>query len=493
MEEFDVYKDIRERTGGDIYLGVVGPVRAGKSTFIRSFMQKLVIPGMKDDPEKSRMLDELPQSANGKTIMTTQPKFVPGEAVRVELGDGIDVNVRLVDCVGYMAEGAEGAFGEDGERMVKTPWSDEEMPFTRAAEIGTRKVIGDHSTIGVVITTDGSITTDLPRSAYTAPEERAVNGLKALGKPFIIVLNTSLPNDPETRKTADALSEKYSASVIVCDVRNMTEEDVTSMFTAALMEFPLVRADFNLSKWLGALPADGPLITDLTTRLRACCADVNKMSEYAELCSGFDGGDSFKQPEVTRISMGDGLIECSVEASDGLFYKALSDECGTEIADDYELMTRVKAMAEAKREYDRLRAALDEVGESGYGVVIPSMAEMTLEEPHIVKRGSQYGVLLKATAPSLHIMRVDIESEVCPIVGTEQQSEELIHSLLDEFANDPSSIWQTDMFGKSLHSLVNENLRNKLNAMPPDTRMKMRRALSRIVNEGKGGILCVLL
>lgn len=493
MEGFDVYKDIRERTGGDIYLGVVGPVRAGKSTFIRSFMQKLVMPNMKDDPEKSRMLDELPQSANGKTIMTTQPKFVPGEAVRVELGDGIDVNVRLVDCVGYMAEGAEGAFGEDGERMVKTPWSDEEMPFTRAAEIGTRKVIGDHSTIGVVVTTDGSITTDLPRSAYISAEERAVGELKALGKPFIIVLNTSLPDDPETRKTAEALEEKYSASVIVCDVRNMTEDDVAAMFTAALMEFPLNGADFELSRWLGALPADNTLIVDLVARLRACCADVNKMGDYGKLQAAFDGGDSFRKPEVSRISMGEGTITLSVETSDGVFYKALSEECGTEITDDYDLMTRVKAMAEAKRAYDRLKSALDEVAETGYGVVIPSMDEMTLEEPRIVKRGSQYGVLLKATAPSLHIMQVDIESEVCPIVGTEQQSEELIRSLLGRFESDPSGIWQTDLFGKSLHSLVNEGLGNKLNAMPPDTRKKMRRALSRIVNEGKGGILCVLL
>lgn len=493
MEQFDVYKDIRERTGGDIYLGVVGPVRAGKSTFIRSFMQNLVMPKMKDDPEKSRMLDELPQSANGKTIMTTQPKFVPGEAVRVELDEGIDVNVRLVDCVGYMAEGAEGAFGEDGERMVKTPWSEEEMPFTRAAEVGTRKVINDHSTIGVVVTTDGSITTDLPRSAYTAAEERAINELKAIGKPFIVVLNTSLPDDPETRKMADALSEKYGASVIVCDVRNMTETDASDMFAAALMEFPLVGADFVLSRWLGALPADSSLVRDLTARLRDCCADMTRMGDYRRLCDTFDGGENFKKPEMTGVSMGEGKIVCSVEASDGVFYKALSEECGVEIADDRDLMTRVKAMAVAKREYDRLEKALHDVGETGYGVVIPSQDEMTLEEPEIVRRGSQFGVRLKATAPSLHIMRVDIESEVCPIVGTEQQSEDLVKYLLSEFESDPASIWETNMFGKSLHSLVSEGLSNKLCAMPPDTQKKMRRALSRIVNEGKGGILCILL
>lgn len=493
MEGFDVYKDIRERTGGDIYLGVVGPVRAGKSTFIRGFMQKLVMPRLADDPEKSRILDELPQSANGRTIMTTQPKFVPGEAVRVELGDGIDASVRLVDCVGYMADGAEGIDGEDGERMVRTPWSDAEMPFTQAAETGTRKVICDHSTIGVVVTTDGSITTDLPRSAYVNAEERAINELKELGKPFVVVLNTSLPSDPETAKTATAMREKYGAPVVVCNALEMTEDDVTAMFSAVLGEFPLALADFRLSRWLGALPADNSLICELTSRLRACCADINKMGDYEKLRSAFDGCGDFKQPEITGIFMGEGRIDCAVEASDGVFYKALSEECGTEIADDFELMTRVKAMAKAKREYDRLEKALSEVNETGYGVVTPSMDEMTLEEPEIVRRGSQYGVRLKATAPSLHIMRVDIESEVCPIVGTEQQSEELVRSLLGEFENDPSGIWETNMFGKSLHSLVNEGLGNKLNAMPPDTQKKMRRALSRIVNEGKGGILCVLL
>ena len=493
MEEFDVYKDIRERTGGDIYLGVVGPVRAGKSTFIRSFMQNLVMPRLADDPEKSRMLDELPQSANGRTIMTTQPKFVPGEAVRVTLGDGLEVNVRLVDCVGYMADGAEGIDGEDGERMVRTPWSDAEMPFTQAAETGTRKVISDHSTIGVVVTADGSITTDLPRSAYTQPEERAVNELKSLGKPFVIVLNTSLPDDAETARTAEAMREKYDAPVIVCDVRNMTEKDATEMFTAALMEFPLVRADFVPSRWLAALPADSPLVRDFTARVRACCEGANKMGDYEKLRSAFDGGDNFEPPTVSRISMGDGTIECSVCTKSGVFYKALSEECGVEIADDYELMTGVKAMAKAKKAYDRLEKALADAEETGYGIVIPTMDEMTLEEPQIVKRGGQFGVRLKATAPSLHIMRVDIESEVCPIVGTEQQSEELVKYLLSEFENDPSGIWEANMFGKSLHSLVNEGLSGKLGAMPPDTQKKMRRALSRIVNEGKGGVLCVLL
>ena len=493
MEEFDVYKDVRERTGGDIYLGVVGPVRAGKSTFIRSFMQKLVLPKMKDDPEKSRMLDELPQSANGKTIMTTQPKFVPGEAVTLSLGEGIDASVRLVDCVGYLAEGAEGVADENGERMVRTPWSDEEMPFSQAAETGTRKVIGEHSTIGIVVTCDGSITTDLPRSAYVNAEERAITELKSLGKPFIVILNSSVPGNAETAKLADAISEKYGAKVMVSDVRNMSEEEITAMFEAVLMEFPLRDADFELSKWLGALPADNSLISGLMTQLREKSSELCKMSDYEKLRGALDGMDDYKPLTVKKVSMGDGRIVCGIEASDGLFYKALSEECGTEISDDFALMSRIKAMAQAKKEYDKLASALAEAEEKGYGVVVPSMDDMMLEEPQIVKRGSQFGVKLKATAPSLHIMKVNIESEVCPVVGTEQQSEELVKYLLSEFENDPKGIWETNMFGKSLHSLVNEGLSNKINAMPPDTQKKMLKALSRIVNEGKGGILCVLL
>ena len=493
MEEFDVYKDVRERTGGDIYLGVVGPVRAGKSTFIRSFMQKLVLPGMKDDPEKTRMLDELPQSANGRTIMTTQPKFVPAEAVTLSLGEGIDASVRLVDCVGYLAEGAEGVSDGEGERMVKTPWSDEEMPFSQAAETGTQKVIGEHSTIGIVVTCDGSITTDLPRSAYVAAEERVINELKALGKPFVVLLNSSVPGSSETQKLAEAIREKHGARVIACDARNITEDEITAMFEAVLMEFPLRDADFELSRWLGALPAENSLIQGLMSRLREKSAELGKMGDYEKLATALDGMDDYKPLVVKKVSLGDGRLVCGVEASDGLFYKALSEECGAEISDDFVLMSKIKAMAHAKKEYDKISAALAEAEEKGYGVVVPSMDDMTLEEPQIVKRGSQFGVKLKATAPSLHIMKVNIESEVCPVVGTEQQSEELVKYLLSEFENDPKGIWETNMFGKSLHSLVNEGLSNKINAMPPDTQKKMLKALSRIVNEGKGGILCVLL
>lgn len=493
MEEFDVYKDIRERTNGDIYFGVVGPVRAGKSTFIRSFMQKLVMPKMKDAPEKDRINDELPQSAAGRTIMTTQPKFIPGEAAHVELEGGIDARIRLVDCVGYMVEGAEGSLDGDKARMVRTPWNDEEIPFTEAADIGTRKVINEHSTIGIVVTTDGSISTELPRSAYVPAEERVVGELKAIGKPFVILLNSTVPNSEETKKMAAAMSEKYGAQVLAMNVLNLSESELIALFRAVLMEFPLKTVDFELSKWLRALPADNSLICGLLEKIKAKARDMCKMRDYESLLDIFADDENFEPIRVKSVSLGYGKITYEIEASSDLFYKALSEECGLDIADDFALMSVIKDLATAKKGYDRIAGALKDVEETGYGVVIPTMNDMTLEEPQIVKRGGQYGVKLKASAPSLHIMRVDIESEVSPIVGTEQQSEELVKSLLSEFENDPKGIWETNMFGKSLHSLVNDGLSTKLNSMPPEAQKKMRRALSRIVNEGKGGVLCILL
>ncbi len=493
MEEFDVYKDIRERTNGDVYFGIVGPVRAGKSTFIRSFMQKLVMPKMKDAPEKERMTDELPQSAAGRTIMTTQPKFVPSEAVSVELEGGIDARIRLVDCVGYMVDGAEGSMDGDKSRMVRTPWNDDEIPFAEAADIGTRKVITEHSTIGIVVTTDGSISTELPRSAYVPAEERVIGELKEIGKPFVIVLNTTIPSSEETRKIAAAMSEKYGAQVIAMDVLNMSEGDIVGLLGGVLMEFPLRTADFELSRWLRALPKDNSLISSLLGKIKSRASGMTKMRDYETILDIFEGDADFEPISVKSISPGSGSIVYEISASPEMFYKALSEECGMQIEDDFALMSVIKELAEAKQGYDRISGALKEVEETGYGVVIPTMEDMTLEEPQIVKRGGQYGVRLKASAPSLHIMRVDIESEVSPIVGTEQQSEELVKSLLAEFENDPKGIWETNMFGKSLHSLVNEGLSTKLNSMPPDAQKKMRRALSRIVNEGKGGVLCILL
>jgi stage IV sporulation protein A len=493
MEEFDIYKDISERTNGDIYIGVVGPVRAGKSTFITRFMEKLVVPKIKSKPIRDRMTDELPQSANGKTIMTTQPKFVPGEAVSIKIADKFDVKVRLVDCVGYLIEGANGHLEADKPRMVKTPWSDEAMPFERAAEIGTKKVINDHSTIGIVMTSDGSIDTEIARTSYVAAEERVVSELRELKKPFVVILNSRAPGSAETVKLGQLLCEKYGVPVIPMDVLNFDERDVLKVFEGILMEFPLKDIEVKIDKWLQALPAENEIITCLITRLMDCAGGMNKMADYAATQNMFAESEYFERIEVTTLDMGVGKVVYTVSPKPELFYRAMSSACGMEIGDDFTLMAYMKEMTHAKREYDKLRAALDEVRRTGYGVVSPSLDEMTLEEPQIVKQGNRFGVKLKASAPSLHIMQVDINAEVSPIMGTEQQSEEMITVMLKDFEEDPKRLWNTDMFGKSLHMLVNESLNNKLAAMPNETQKKMRRTLTRIVNEGKGGIICILL
>lgn len=493
MEEFDIYKDISERTNGDIYIGVVGPVRAGKSTFITNFMEKLVVPHIENEHIKERMKDELPQSANGRAIMTTQPKFVPNEAVPVSIDENTVINVRMVDCVGYLIEGATGHMDGENQRMVKTPWSDEEIPFSRAAEIGTQKVIEDHSTIGIVMTSDGSISTDIPRKAYVDGEERAINELKKLGKPFVIVLNSMYPASEETKKLAQSLREKYSTAVLSLDVLNLKEEDIYELFKNVLYEFPLRDIEIELDKWLQALPMDNPLISEIIASVTDKCGGMCKMSDAEKLTSLFCDNERFCSPIITNVKLGCGRAVFKISARPNMFYKALSEECGMELTDDFSLMASIKELVAAKKEYDKLSVALEEVKRTGYGVVTPTMEDMTLEEPQIVKKGSKYGVKLRATAPSLHIMQVDIQSEVSPYVGSEQQSEEMLKSLLAQFENDPKSLWETNMFGKSLHMMVNEGLNNKLMAMPEDTQKKMRRTLSRIINEGKGGIICILL
>ena len=493
MEEFDVYKDISERTDGDIYIGVVGPVRAGKSTFITNFMNRLVVPKIKSKHVRERMTDELPQSANGKAIMTTQPKFVPGEAVSVNIADNIDIRIRLVDCVGYLIDGATGHLENDKPRMVKTPWSDEAIPFEQAAEIGTQKVITEHSTIGVVMTSDGSIDTELARAAYVSAEERVVNELKSLGKPFIVVLNSKVPQSTETVKLAASLSDKYETAVIPLDVLNMTENDIKDLFAKVLMEFPLRDVEFKIDKWLQALPMDNEIISSLLAKIADKTAAMKKMSDYKAVDEAFVEGSDFASVAVSSVELGKGKVTYELAAKPELFYKALSASCGMEITDDFALMSNMKELVHAKKEYDKISVALESVKKTGYGVVAPSLDEMTLEEPQIVKQGSHYGVKLKASAPSLHIMEVDIAAEVSPVMGAEEQSEDMVKNMLASFETNPKGIWETDMFGKSMHVLVNEGLNNKLNSLPGDTQKKMRKTLSRIINEGKGGVICILL
>ena len=491
MEEYDVYNDIAKRTGGDIYIGVVGPVRSGKSTFITNFMNTFVIPSA-SGYELERMRDELPQSAEGKAVMTTQPKFVPAEAVTVELNDKANISVRLVDCVGYMVDGATGHKDGDGERMVNTPWNDAPIPFERAAEIGTRKVIADHSTIGVVMTSDGSIKTELPREAYVAAEERTVGELKELGKPFVIVLNSAVPGSAETKKLAKALSDKYGNAVIPMNAAKLDKDDVIKLFESILYEFPLRDVYIRSANWIRALDSANPIVADLVEKSTAIAAGKAKMRD----CDGEEialESEFFDSIALEQVELDKGRAVYCIKEKDGLFYRALKEECGIDINDEFDLMASLGDLVKAKKSFDKLSKALSDVAESGYGVVTPTIDEMTLQEPQIFKQGSRFGVKLKASAPSLHIMRVDIETEVCPVVGTEQQSEDLVNYLLSEFEQNPKGIWQTNMFGKSLDSLVNEGLNNKLTSMPVETQKKMRKTLSRIINEGRGGIICILL
>ena len=489
---FDLYQDIAERTDGDVYIGVVGPCRTGKSTFISRFMEELVLPKLPDGPRRDRLADELPQSGSGRTIMTTEPKFIPGEAVEVSLDDTTSVRVRMVDSVGYLVKGALGTGEGEDARMVHTPWSDDDMPFAKAAEIGTRKVITDHATIGMVVTTDGSIT-DLPRSAYVEAEERVVRELKALGKPFIMVLNSARPRAAETLVLRDMLEEKHQVPVMLLNVREMSLDDVRHVLESVLMEFPVREINFHVPAWLSALDRQHWLVAHMTDMIRKAGHQPMKMREALGVTEVFASSEYVEDAQQTKSLPGKGRLSYEVPIKQGLFNKILGEECGTEIHGDAHLLSLMKELVAAKAEYDHIADALHAVRETGYGLVTPAMSELTLQEPEIVRQGSRFGVKLKAQAPSLHLIRVDIETEVTPVVGTEKQSEELVRYLMDEFEQDPARIWQTDFFGKSLHDMVREGLANKLLRMPADAQDKVQETLTRIINEGTGGMICILL
>jgi stage IV sporulation protein A len=492
MEAFDIYKDISERTNGDIYVGVVGPVRTGKSTFIKKFMDLMVLPNLEDSHDKERVVDELPQSAAGKTIMTTQPKFVPNEAVELLINETARMKVRMVDSVGYMVKGAMGHMEDGSPRMVRTPWYDYDIPFEKAADMGTKKVINEHSTIGVVMTTDGTIT-EIPRSEYIEAETKAINELKQLGKPFIVVLNSSTPKDENTIKLREAMQSKYEVPVLLLDIMRLSEKDIKNLLQSILYEFPIKEIYIDIPKWCSALSKDHWFIGELLDRINGSLSNIEKVSDYDDLISSFQDCDYIKNVKAESIMLGEGMVTVSVILDESLFYKVLGEECGYEINGDYHLVSIVKDLVKAKKEYDKIESALESVNTMGYGVVPPSMDELKLDDPEMVKQGSKYGVKLKATAPSLHMIRVDIQTEVSPMVGTEQQSEDLISYLLSEFETDPAMIWSTNIFGKSLHELVREGLSNKLTNMPEDARYKMQETLQRIINEGNGGLICILL
>ena len=486
-----IYTDIAKRTNGSVYIGVVGPVRCGKSTFIQKFIQNFVLENITNKHDRARATDELPQAGDGAMVMTTNPQFVPNDAVKMKIGSTV-MSVRLIDSVGFMVDGAVGAMDNDKPRLVKTPWSDEEIPFTQAAIIGTEKVINEHSTIAIALTTDGSFT-DIPRSNYVDAEKRTISQLKQTNKPYVVILNSARPTDAKTVELANALSEEYSCTVIPMNVNELKKDDVDNIMTEILKEFPIEQINIKLPSWLKPLPPENATIKEVLNEVQNALGDVDRIGEYYTNKVLFENSEHFEPILNSNIEMGNGSISFEVQPKEGLFYKVLSDECGTEIKNDFELVSCLKELTTAKKKFDKISAALNQVEESGYGIVIPSIEEMELKEPEIVRQGGKCGVKLKAQAPSLHIMKVDVETEVSPIMGGYEQSEELVKYLLQEFENNPQGIWQTNMFGKSLESLVNEGLNNKLTSMPVNLQNKLRRTLGRIVNEGKGGILCILL
>lgn len=492
MNNYNIYKDIAERTNGDIYVGVVGPVRTGKSTFISKVMEKLVLPNIADGYDKERTKDEMPQSGDGKLIMTTQPKFVPNEAVKVELDGGVNFSVRLVDCVGYLVKGASGHLEDGKPRMVTTPWSEEEIPFEKAAEIGTKKVITDHSTVAVVVTTDGSIS-DLARDSYVDAEEKVIDELKKTGKPFVIVLNSSHPGSADTQNLAKSLSSKYSVKVIVKNVNEMSIDDVGDVFDGVLRDFPITKIGIKLPKWMQILDYSSEIIRRLIVAVKGVIDSISKVDDIPENIELQGLENDFEGNVERSVDLGQGRVTLAINPKYDLYYRVLSEQCNCDISDEYHLISYIKQMSKAKEQYDKLKDAIEQVEATGYGVVHPTLTDLTLEEPKMYKSGGKFGVKLRASAPSLHIMKVDIETEVNSMVGNEQQSEELVKYLMEEFENNPKEIWDTKMFGKSLYSLVNEGLQNKLLVMPQEVQNKMRRTLGRIVNEGKGGVICILL
>ena len=485
------YEDIALRTNGDIYIGVVGPVRTGKSTFISKFMNELVLPNILDKYNKERMIDELPVSAAGITVMTSQPKFVPNQAVRINL-ENTDMKVRLIDCVGYLINGVSGHMENDKPRQVKTPWKEGTMTFQESAEFGTRKVITEHSTVAVMVTTDGSFL-ELPRANYIESEERVVNELKQADKPFVIVLNSANPNNPETKTLVEDLKYKYNVPVLALNVSMLTKEDIDSIIENLLTQFDIDQIDIEIPNWLEVLEYSNPLIQEIAQTMLSTCANSSKIGELKNISNMLEASENFLPVTAPVVKVGEGKIQFKVESKPELFYKVLSMQCGKEINSDLELVSYIKELSVAKKEYDKISEALESVKETGYGVVQPTFEDMQLDEPKMVKTGGRFGIKLKASAPSLHIMRVDVEAEVSPIVGTETQGEDLVKNLMSDFETNPQAIWQTNMFGKSLNTLVRENLASKLTLMPVDAQRKMRKTLGRIVNEGKGGVLCILL
>ena len=488
--EFNLYRDIKFRTDGEIYLGVVGPVRTGKSTFIKRFMDLLVLPYMENEHEKLRALDEMPQSGTGKTITTTEPKFIPQEAAEVMLQDGINMKVRLVDCVGFMIPGAAGALEEDVERMVKTPWFEEEIPFTQAAEIGTEKVIKDHSTIGIAVFSDGSFG-EFGRNEYREAEERTVQELKQMGKPFLIILNSAKPYSEDTRLTAKELEEKYHVAVLPVNCEQMKQGDVQQILQEALYEFPVSQIEFYMPKWVEMLPNDHEMKQALIETVRELMKSVSTMHQFMKQELTLDC-PYINAVKLEQISLADGTIRIVLEVEESYYYELLSEMMGQKVENEFQLMQILKEFAEMKREYVKVEEALDQVRRKGYGVVAPEKGEISLEEPEIIRHGNKYGVKIKAESPSIHMIRANIETEIAPIVGNEEQAKDLIQYIQDG-RNQEEGIWQINIFGKTIEELVEDGIRSKLYQIGEESQVKLQDTMQKIVNDSNGGLVCILI
>jgi stage IV sporulation protein A len=492
MEERNIYRDISERTNGDIYIGVVGPVRTGKSTFIKRFMDTIVVPNMDSNARRERAIDEMPQSAAGRTIMTTEPKFIPEQAVNVQIAGTANFSVRMIDCVGYIVPSALGYIENDTPRMVMTPWYNDPIPFNMAAEIGTKKVITEHSTIGLVITTDGSIS-DIPREEYAEAEERVVDELKKISKPFIVLLNCIYPESEASKSLAENLQNKYGVPVQPVNCLQMEEKEIRMILVKILFEFPVKEIRIQMPRWVSSLEKDHWLRSSVYSSIQQAAAKVTRIREVADIVNAVGQCEYVSGANALSMELGKGHARVGINLRQDLFYRVLGEKTGVEISDEAGLMDHMMNMAAIKKKYDKIKGAYEDVEQNGYGIVMPGIDELSLEEPEIIRQGGKYGIRLKAAAPSIHMMKTKITTEITPIVGSEQQSQELVEYILKEFEENPAQIWESNIFGKSLHELVNEGLHNKLLRMPEDAQGKVRETIERIINEGCNGLICIIL
>ncbi len=489
INTYDLYSDIKNRTGGEIYIGVLGPVRTGKSTFIKRFMEEMVLPYMEDEHAKMRAQDELPQSAGGKTITTTEPKFVPNEAANVVLNGDIPVSVRLIDCVGYMVEGAAGHMEEDVERMVKTPWFDYEIPFTQAAEIGTDKVMNDHSTIGLVITTDGSFG-EIPRASYLEAEEKTILALKKLKKPFLVLVNSQKPYSEDAKRTAGEISEKYGVSAVPVNCEQLKREDIHMLLENVLYEFPISAIEFYSPKWVELLPRDNRMKQDIISNIKALMKDYNTIRDVLLKPVNLDS-EYIKRCKMDNISLSDGCIRVQLDVEESYYYEMLTEMVGETIADEYQLISKLKSFAAMKHEYTKVLDAVNMVRIKGYGVVTPDREEIVLEKPELIKHGNKFGVKIKASSPSIHMIRANIETEIAPIVGTQEQADDLIRFINQ--ADMEKGIWNTNIFGKTVEQLVNDGITAKVAVIGEESQLKLQDTMQKIVNDSNGGMVCIII